>query len=413
MILKLLDIQIRHDLQPRIQMDMFTVADYAEAMKEGRIFPPLEVVHDGAQYWLWDGFHRKKAAEQAGLIEIDVNVTEGTLEDAQWLALGANKAHGLKRTNEDKQKAVERALDHPKAKSLSDRQIAEHCGVSNFMVSDYRRRICDSITDKTVVRNGTTYTMNTANIGKLSPSEKLTPQTLDLLRHTPISEDKRIIEVLSQIPQIQQKQFEMAQKIINGQISITTLLEPNSGLSQPMQVLLSHEAVEYYTPSKYIEAARQVMGSIDLDPASCEEAQKTIQATHFYTEQQNGLLQVWHGCVWLNPPYSKTDGKSNQDIWSQKLITEYNMGNVTEAILLTKNASGYNWFEELWDLFPACFVRQRLSFQKSDGSNDGQSKHGTVLFYLGKNLPEFVKVFSQFGRITTPETFQWLLQTTV
>lgn len=177
----------------------------------------------------------------------------------------------------------------------------------------------------------------------------------------------------------------------------------NNGLSQPMQVLLSHEAVDYYTPPEYIEAARQVMGRIDLDPASCKDAQKTVRAGRFYSEADDGLSREWYGCVWLNPPYSKTNGKSNQELWAKRLITEYQSGNVEQAILLVKSALGYKWFEELWDELPVCFARLRLSFTKSDGNTDGESKHGTALFYLGNDLPQFISVFSRFGRITTPD----------
>lgn len=175
----------------------------------------------------------------------------------------------------------------------------------------------------------------------------------------------------------------------------------NPRMSQAMQVMLSHESVEWYTPIEIIEAARQVMGSIDLDPASCDDAQQNVKASRYYTAEMNGLSRVWSGRVWLNPPYSKTAGRSNQDIWAKKLLQEFRDGNVTEGILLVKSALGYRWFEDLWDELPVCFARQRLSFIKSNGDDDGESKHGTALFYLGENIGRFVEVFSKIGRITT------------
>jgi len=175
-----------------------------------------------------------------------------------------------------------------------------------------------------------------------------------------------------------------------------------SGLSQPMEVLLSHKTVEYYTPIIYVDAARDLMGAIDLDPASCDTAQLNIKANKFYTIFDDGLLQEWHGCVWLNPPYSKTGGKSNQEIWATKLADEYTIGNVTEAILLVKSALGYKWFENLWDKWPVCFARERLSFIRNNGTDKGQSKHGTAFFYFGKNINQFTQVFKEFGRIVLP-----------
>jgi len=66
---------------------------------------------------------------------------------------------------------------------------------------------------------------------------------------------------------------------------------------------------ESYTPAVYIEAARAVMGGIDLDPASNALAQKTVKASRWYGEQENGLLQKWEGRVipW-HPPFSRLSG---------------------------------------------------------------------------------------------------------
>ncbi len=164
----------------------------------------------------------------------------------------------------------------------------------------------------------------------------------------------------------------------------------------------SHASLEYYTPEQFINAARDVMGSIDTDPATCEVAQKWIKAKTFYTEKEDGLSKEWSGNVWLNPPYSKTNGQSNQEIWALKLLEEYNKGNVTSGILLVKAALGYNWFEKLWDILPVCFARERLSFILSNGTDDGQSKQATAFFYIGKDIEKFKSIFSKYGRVILP-----------
>lgn len=180
MLLKLPTVRTDGGTQPRAQLDFFVIDDYAASMASGAVFPAIEVVYDGTDYWLVDGFHRVEAARQAGIEAIEANVTQGTLYYAQWQSYGVNATHGLRRTNEDKRRAVEAALKHEMSATLTDVQIAKHCGVSSMTVGSYRKTIIKSFNDtdtvRTVTRNGATYTMNTAGIGRAATGVVFEPE---------------------------------------------------------------------------------------------------------------------------------------------------------------------------------------------------------------------------------------------
>lgn len=149
---------------------------------------------------------------------------------------------------------------------------------------------------------------------------------------------------------------------------------------------------EHYTPAKYIEAARLVLGTIDLDPASCKEANKTVKATEFFDKKKDGLSQEWHGKIWFNPPYGDLVGK-----FIAKLMVELEAGHVTEVIVLV-NAHGTDtlWFQPLWDGC-LCFTDHRINFM-GGGTRSG-STHGSVFVYFGPDKRLFKKQFSQFGAV--------------
>jgi hypothetical protein len=120
--------------------------------------------HDGSTYWLADGFHRYHAARKRGEKWIDAQVIKGSRDDARWHAAGANTQHGLNRTTADKQKAVRLALElRP---SLSDRAIAQHCGVDNKTVAIQRAKSTEEIPQSTIRTGADGRTINTANIGR-------------------------------------------------------------------------------------------------------------------------------------------------------------------------------------------------------------------------------------------------------
>jgi hypothetical protein len=154
--------------QSRAELSDDTIAEYCADMLSGSKFPPAVVFYDGEQYWLADGFHRKAASARAGTTGMHVEVRQGTRKDALLYSLGANRAHGLRRTNADKRRAVETMLADEVWVTWSDRDIARHCGVEHSFVGKIRRAVSgdgNQITQRTVRRGDTVYTMDTSRIG--------------------------------------------------------------------------------------------------------------------------------------------------------------------------------------------------------------------------------------------------------
>lgn len=121
--LQIEDIRLDGGTQPRASINADVVTDYRERMEAGDAFPPVDVFYDGSNYWLADGFHRVNASIAADFKTIEATIHQGSQADAQWYSYKANREHdkaGLKRTNEDKRRAVEAALrTHP---GKSDRE---------------------------------------------------------------------------------------------------------------------------------------------------------------------------------------------------------------------------------------------------------------------------------------------------
>jgi len=145
--MNVIDIKAERDLQPRVRTSAAVVAEYAALIESGITLPPVEVVYDGTDYWLTDGWQRVEAAINIGVSLIEANVTKGSRADAAWAAVTANSTHGLRRTNADKRRAVELALKHEKGKNLAAAKIAEHCGVSDKFVTS----VSDSLVTAAVI----------------------------------------------------------------------------------------------------------------------------------------------------------------------------------------------------------------------------------------------------------------------
>ena len=128
-----------NDLQIRVTLDSAVVEDYASQMREGVIFPPVEVFHNGNDYFLADGCHRVAASKICQFLDIDANVQQGTRADALWCALGANRTHGLRLNRADIRKKVELAVREFPTRSLRD--IARQIGCGDQLVREVRTEL--------------------------------------------------------------------------------------------------------------------------------------------------------------------------------------------------------------------------------------------------------------------------------
>lgn len=148
-------------------------------------------------------------------------------------------------------------------------------------------------------------------------------------------------------------------------------------------------AIEWYTPPEIIAVARRVMGSIDLDPASTPEANTVVQATTYFTIDDDGLRQTWRGNIWLNPPYRHPD----IDNFITKLISEP----IDQACVLTNNATETSWYQALIaHAHAVCLIRKRLRFWQP-GRKTASPLQGQTVAYIGPRVDLFREEFSTIG----------------
>ena len=154
-----------------------------------------------------------------------------------------------------------------------------------------------------------------------------------------------------------------------------------------------HDGDSWMTPAEYIEKARAVMGTINIDPASSEEANKIVKATRYCSKKDNGLVAQWFGNVWLNPPYSQP--------LIEQFVDKLLSSDVDRAVVLVNNSTDTGWFHKLFafmdDADIICFPRGRLSFSLPGGKKVEGNRQGQAFFFFNCDPVAVVKNFSDVG----------------
>ncbi len=160
---------------------------------------------------------------------------------------------------------------------------------------------------------------------------------------------------------------------------------------------IQRDSDSWFTPSYYTELAREVMGSIDLDPFSSSTANEVVKANRFFDIKKDAFKQEWFdtsGTVFMNPPYGRNLIRPSVEIFIQKLQEN----NISQAIVLVNNATETKWFQLLLEYASSvCFAKKRISFHSPDGKHVSGNTRGQVFFYFGDETVVFERSFKDVG----------------
>jgi hypothetical protein len=132
------------------------------------------------------------------------------------------------------------------------------------------------------------------------------------------------------------------------------------------------ESDEWYTP-KYIFDALGLR--FDLDVAAPAGGPRYVPCRWHINQQQDGLVTLWEGLVWMNPPFGHMRHKR---AWLTRFFEHGN------GVALVPDRTSAPWFQEFGPRADAiCWVAPKIKFERPDGSIGISPGTGTALFAAG------------------------------
>ena len=261
--LNLLNIRTDGGTQPRLELDQNLVKEYAEVMREGVVFPPVEVFHDGSEYWLVDGFHRYFGYKANGLTSIEAIVHTGTLREAQFYAWKANNKHGNRLKPEDIRAIIRIMLTDEEYSKWSNNHIAKELDISSMTVG--RVRVAMQEESKTPAQTTVTYVDKHGNTTTMKTDKKKKATT-----QRPTTK----LDVTTANPEV----TELEQKVKELATTVNTLAEENTVMRDKIAIgQWDASEIEKIDAEETINNLRERIRVLEIDNKSLRESRDIYQ----------------------------------------------------------------------------------------------------------------------------------------
>ncbi len=193
----------------------------------------------------------------------------------------------------------------------------------------------------------------------------------------------------------------------------------------------SSDSNEHYTPAEIVDRSRYALGdNINLDPASCEVANRYVKAERYYSLEDDGLSKPWERAVFLNPPGGALVAKKeSSDEWKayayrygekfntrshavafwRKLMNERMIGRTKAAVFIgfsieiLQTAQSNGWLSPLD--FSICVPKTRICFVNEFGQPGKAPTHSSVIVHFGPewSTERFNYAFKDLGKVVINE----------
>jgi hypothetical protein len=182
----------------------------------------------------------------------------------------------------------------------------------------------------------------------------------------------------------------MAKAAASGKITAASIAEARRQITR--SPTREPTAGIFVTPAVIVNAAREAMGGIDLDPASDLRANDVHKIGMYYDRERSAFENPWFGRVWLNPPFG------DWAPWFEQIIRYWDAGEMTQLCMLSP---AYAFTTRLAQPVMERAAAMILLSPTPKFSGNPQGGNGTnlphMIMYVGPRVNDFATAFEPFG----------------